>query len=153
MEQTAGDTARADLIARLTAIPGSAQGEERGDGLWISAPHLDVEAMAREMKTLGCRLVTMTGLARDDGETTIIYHYTRGHDVISFKTATSGQHDPLDRPAGSSGVVDRTRNPRFLRHRLHRPSEPHPAHPSAGTEGGFFRAPDPEFDHRQKNHR
>jgi NADH:ubiquinone oxidoreductase subunit C len=103
MERSTGNTPRADFIAALTAIPGSAQVEERCDGLWISAPQLDVGAMAREMKTLGCRLATMTGLARDDGETTIIYHYVWGHDIINFKTATSGNAirsiAPVARPA------------------------------------------------------
>ena len=65
MEELEGDMQRADLVARLAAIPGSAPVEDRGDGLWISAPELDVEAMAREMKALGGRLVTMTGMARD----------------------------------------------------------------------------------------
>ena len=143
MEQTAGDTARADFIARLTVIPGSAQVEERGDGLWISAPHLDVEAMAREMKTLGCRLATMTGLARDDGETTIIYHYTRGHDVINFKTATSGNAirsiAPLARPAAwiereihDFFATDFIGHPNLIP--LIRPPE---------LKDGFFRAPVP----------
>ena len=88
MKEHEGDMQRADLIARLAAIPGSAPVEDRGDGLWVSAPALDVEAMAREMRALGCRLVTMTGLARDHGETAIIYHYVRGHETINFKTAT-----------------------------------------------------------------
>ena len=51
-----GDAPRADLVARLAAIPGSAQATTHGGYLWISAPHLDVEAMAREMKALGYRL-------------------------------------------------------------------------------------------------
>ena len=150
---TDGDIARADLIARLTAIPGSAQVEERGDGLWISAPQLDVEAMAREMKALGCRLVTMTGLARDDGETTIIYHYARGHDVDQLQDRDPRQRDPVDRPDRSSGVVDRTRNPRFLRRRVHRPSEPHPAAAPARTQGWVFSVPRTPVRPRQKSHR
>ena len=80
--------ARDDLAARLAAIPGSAEVEERRDGLWMSAPRLDVEAMAREMKALGYRLSTMTGLARKDGETTIIYHYVRPHVPVNIKTCT-----------------------------------------------------------------
>jgi NADH:ubiquinone oxidoreductase subunit C len=94
---------RAGLIARLAAITGSAPVEERADGLWIAAPRLDVEAMAREMQTLGCRLVTITGLARDDGETTIIYHYVQRHEAINFKTATRSGAIPslasISRPA------------------------------------------------------
>ncbi|MGC2203847.1 MAG: NADH-quinone oxidoreductase subunit C [Stellaceae bacterium] len=82
------DMARADLVARLPAISGSAEVVERGGSLWISAPQLDVEAMAREMKALGYRLITMTGRAREDGETTIIYHYAQRQQYVSFTTST-----------------------------------------------------------------
>jgi len=68
---------RADLVAAFAAIPGVARTQEHGDGLWMAAPELDVEAMAREMKVLGYRLITVTGRARADGETTLIYHYHR----------------------------------------------------------------------------
>jgi NADH-quinone oxidoreductase subunit C len=81
---------RADLAARLAAIPGSAEAEEHGDSLWISAPQLDIGAMAREMRALGGRLITMTGLARADAETTIIYHYCLRRQYVSFKTFTRG---------------------------------------------------------------
>lgn len=82
------DTSRADLAAKLPAIPGSAAVVEHGGSLWVSAPQLDVEAMAREMKTLGFRLITMTGRAREDGETTIIYHYAQRDQYVSFTTFT-----------------------------------------------------------------
>ena len=150
MEPTAGNTARADFIARLTAIPGSAQVEERGDGLWMSAPHLDVEAMAREMKTLGCRLATMTGLARDDGETTIIYHYTRGHDVINFKTTTSGNAvqsiTPLVRPAS---WIEREIHDFFSVDFIGHPNLTPLIRP-AELKQGFFRDPDPDLTTPEK---
>jgi NADH:ubiquinone oxidoreductase subunit C len=143
MEQNDAVIPRVDLIARLTAIPGSAQVEERCDGLWMLAPQLDVEAMAREMKALGCRLVTMTGLARDDGETTIIYHYARRHEAINFKTATSGgairSLAPMLRPASwiereihDFFAVDFVGHPNLIP--LIRPPE---------LKDGFFRDPDP----------
>jgi len=81
---------RADLVARLVAIPGSTQPEERADGLWISGPLLDVEAMAREMKSLGYRLITITGLAQQNGETALVYHYARRRQYVSFRTSTRG---------------------------------------------------------------
>ena len=90
MDESDPDAARPDLAVRLAAIPGSAQAEEQGDGLWISAPELDIEAMAREMKALGYRLITMTARAREDGETTIIYHYAQRRQYASFKTWTHG---------------------------------------------------------------
>ena len=84
------DLAGADLSARLAAIPGSAAAEEHSDGLWIAAPQLDVEAMARDMKALGFRLITVTGRAREDGETTLIYHYAQRQQYVSFTTSTRG---------------------------------------------------------------
>lgn len=81
---------RPDLAARLAAIRGSAEAVERGGTLWISASQLDVEAMAREMKALGFRLITMTARALEDGETTIIYHYAQRHQYVSFTTSTRG---------------------------------------------------------------
>ena len=90
MDESDGDGARPDLTARLAAIPGSAEAIEHSDGLWVSAPELDVEAMACEMKGLGYRLITMTARAREDGETTIIYHYAQRRQYVSFKTGTRG---------------------------------------------------------------
>jgi len=79
-----------DLVARLSAILGSSEPEERRDGLWISAPQLDVEAMAREMKSLGYRLITLTGCAQTDGETAVLYHYARREQYVTFKTSSRG---------------------------------------------------------------
>jgi NADH:ubiquinone oxidoreductase subunit C len=90
IDESDPDTTRPDLAARLAAIPGSAETEEHSDGLWISAPELDIEAMAREMKALGYRLITMTARAREDGETTIIYHYAQRCQYVSFKIWTRG---------------------------------------------------------------
>jgi hypothetical protein len=143
MERHDGDISRADLIVRLLTIPGSAPVEERGDGLWMAAPQLDVEAMAREMEALGCRLITMTGLARDDGETTIIYHYARRHEAINFKTTTSGgaakSLAPMIRPASwiereihDFFAVDFIGHPNLVP--LMRPPE---------LKDGFFRDPEP----------
>jgi NADH:ubiquinone oxidoreductase subunit C len=98
LDKRDSDTARADLVARLAAIPGSSAAEEHGDGLWISAPELDVEAMTREMKALGYRLITVTGRARDDGETTLIYHYAQRQQYVSFTTCTRGGKIPSITP-------------------------------------------------------
>jgi NADH:ubiquinone oxidoreductase subunit C len=98
IDESDGDLARPDLAARLAAIPGSAEAVEHSDGLWVSAPELDVEAMAREMKALGYRLITMTGLAAEHGETTILYHYALRHQYVSFKTCTRGGAIPSVTP-------------------------------------------------------
>ena len=74
--------------ATLAAIDPSARLEERRDGLWITAPDLDVQAMAREMNRLGFRLSTMTGVAQTGGETALIYHFVAASRVVHFKTRT-----------------------------------------------------------------
>jgi NADH:ubiquinone oxidoreductase subunit C len=133
-----------ELLARLAEIPGSQCVEERADGLWMTAPQLDVEAMAREMKALGFRLVTMTGVARDDGETTIIYHYSRRGQAINFKTVTRGgairSLAPLLRPASwiereihDFFAVDFTGHPNLIP--LMRPPD---------LKDGFFREAEPD---------
>ena len=98
MDKSNGNTSRGDLVARLAAIRGSAEVVERGGSLWISALQLDVEAVAREMKALGYRLITMTGRAREDGETTIIYHYAQRDRYVSFTTSTRGGAIPSITP-------------------------------------------------------
>jgi NADH:ubiquinone oxidoreductase subunit C len=85
---------RADLVSRLGGIPGSAEVDVRPDGLWMSAPALDVPAMGRAMTELGFRLCTMTGLPAGDGETTVIYHWVRADDAVHVKTTTRGRALP-----------------------------------------------------------
>jgi NADH:ubiquinone oxidoreductase subunit C len=91
------------LTAALARIPGAGPVEARRDGLWMTAPELDVQAMADAMNAAGFRLTTMTGLARPDGETTIIYHYVRAHQAINLKTQTRDNTmpsiTPIVRPA------------------------------------------------------
>ncbi|MGO8917391.1 MAG: NADH-quinone oxidoreductase subunit C [Stellaceae bacterium] len=133
----------ADLVARLAAIPGSAQAEERGDGLWISAPQLDVEAMAREMKALGYRLVTMTGLAREHGETTIIYHYARRHQYVSFRTSTRGGAIPSLTPMlRMTSWIEREIHDFFAVEFIGHPNLIPLLRPP-GVQEGFFREPEP----------
>jgi NADH-quinone oxidoreductase subunit C len=74
----------------LRAIAPTAPLESRRDGVWISAPDLDVVAMAREMTRLGYRLATMTGLAEADGETTVVYHFVAAGRPVNFRARTRG---------------------------------------------------------------
>ncbi len=144
MEQTGGNIPRADLLAALAAIPGSALPEERADGLWVMAPRLDVEAMARAMTTLGARLVTMTGVAVEGGETAIVYHYVLGHDIISFRATTSGNAirsiAPLLRPAS---WIEREIHDFFATDFIGHPNLVPLIRPP-DLKDGFFRSPDPE---------
>jgi NADH-quinone oxidoreductase subunit C len=104
---------------------------------------LDVEAMARAMQALGCRLVTMTGLAREDGETTIIYHYARRHETINFKTSTRGgaipSLAPMVRPAS---WIEREIHDFFAVVFIGHPNLAPLLRPPE-LKDGFFRDPDP----------
>jgi len=144
MNHAEGSEPDADVRARLAAIPGVGQLEDRGDALWIAAPELDVEAMARAMTALDCRLATMTGLARDDGETTIIYHYLRRGLAVNFKTATRGgaiaSLAPAVRPASwIEREIHDFFGVKFVGHPNLAPLLLPP-----GLKEGFFRSPEPD---------
>jgi NADH:ubiquinone oxidoreductase subunit C len=143
MDKSNGNTPRGDLIARLAAIPGSAKAEEHGGSLWISAPQLDVEAMAREMKAMGCRLITMTGRAREDGETTIIYHYAQRQQYVSFTTSTRRGAIPSITPTlRMASWIEREIHDFFAVQFIGHPNLIPLLRPP-GLKDGFFRPPEP----------
>ena len=131
----------ADLLDRLGAIPGSTEVHARPDGLWMSAPALDVPAMGREMTALGFRLCTMTGLPADGGETTVIYHWVRADHAaraVHLKTRTRGGALPSLAHDGAAGLVERARDPRLLRRHVHGSSQSRPAAAAGLAEGGLL---------------
>lgn len=142
MKQTDTNPPDADLLAGLAALPGAGTVETRADGLWMTAPLLDVEAMARAMTALGARMVTVTGLARDDGETTVIYHYARGSTMINLRTVSRNgampSLAPLVKPAS---WVERELHDFFAVKFIGHPNLAPLFRPPGLTEG-FFRAPD-----------
>jgi NADH:ubiquinone oxidoreductase subunit C len=77
-----------EFVTTLRAVPGATVFDHRTDGLWMTAPALDVVALATAMKQLGGRLSTMTAVPLENGETTIIYHYCIGRDTVNIKTRT-----------------------------------------------------------------
>ncbi len=77
-----------ELDAELDRLPGSTAPFKRVDGWWMLAPELDVRAMAQFMNSRGARLSTITGVALDNGETELVYHYALGGTAINFKTRT-----------------------------------------------------------------
>jgi hypothetical protein len=83
-----GERIVADVEAHLDRVPGATRLERRADGLWMVAPTLDVLTMAETMNRLEARLSAMTGVALDNGETGIIYHYCLGCLAINIKTET-----------------------------------------------------------------
>jgi len=88
----------ADWDALIRQIPGATPVEQRADGLWMTAPKLDVVAMAELMRRIDARLSTMTGLAGEDGETTVIYHYCRGARMLNIRTTTRDRAIPSITP-------------------------------------------------------
>ena len=76
------------LVTLLQALPGAAALEPRADGLWMDAPGLDVAALAALMLKQEARLSTMTGIALDEGETEVIYHYAKGGLACHFRVRT-----------------------------------------------------------------
>ncbi|WP_029009222.1 NADH-quinone oxidoreductase subunit C [Azospirillum halopraeferens] len=87
----------ADLIARLTAVPGVDSVSVDGDALWAEAPRLDVAALAAAMAELGLRFVTTTATPLGpDGETTVIHHWVSEPTLVNVRTRTrNGRLDSL----------------------------------------------------------
>ncbi len=79
---------QADVTARLNALPGATPVQSEHGQLWMRAPDLDVRAMAQTMLELGARLSTMTGVALDDGETAVLYHYALGALALTIDVRT-----------------------------------------------------------------
>ncbi|MBP1654444.1 MAG: cooU2 [Bacteroidetes bacterium] len=87
-----------DCEALVREIPGVTAVEHRNDGCWMTAPGLDVVAMAELMRRMEARLSTITGLAVEHGETAIIYHYCLGASMINIRTTTRNRAIPSITP-------------------------------------------------------
>jgi len=72
--------------------------ESRKDGWWTDASNLDMVETAHRLAEAGARLMTMTGAAGVNGETTVIYHYSLEGQAYHFKTASRGQKLPSITP-------------------------------------------------------
>lgn len=83
-----------DLVATLCSLPGATVFDSREDGLWMTAPNLDVMALAKAMQHWGGRLSTTTAVPLESGETTIIYHYCVEHVSFNIKTKTHNHAQP-----------------------------------------------------------
>jgi NADH:ubiquinone oxidoreductase subunit C len=79
-----------DLAAELRKMAGVEKIEERVDGLWVLAPTIDVAHLAKWMEERSARLSTMSGVARADGETTIVYHYSLETSAVNVTAVTKG---------------------------------------------------------------
>jgi Ni,Fe-hydrogenase III component G len=125
----------------LENIPGATKFEQRQDGWWMEAPVLDVLSLASSMLAHGARLMTMTGSAREDGETDLIYHYSLGGEVYHFRTETHQQAQPsvaVILPAAN--WIEREIQDLFAVQFLGHPSPERLVRPSQ-LDAGFFRRP------------
>ena len=96
-----------DLPGWLAQLAGVAEVALRTEALWVEAPALDVQAMARAMAARGIRLAAITAIPQSpEGETTILYHYMAPALSINVRTRTRNNRLPsiaaLARPAGWS---------------------------------------------------
>lgn len=97
-----------DIISVLTRLAGATAVEARHDGLWMTAPLLDVRQMAGEMHRLGARLSTISAIAQATGETEIIYHYLLNRQAINIKVQTQNNTLPSITPmAPSANWIER----------------------------------------------
>jgi NADH-quinone oxidoreductase subunit C len=125
----------------LENISGVTKFEQRLDGWWMSAPALDVLSVASSMLARGARLITMTGMAREDGETDLIYHYFLDGQAYHFRTQTHQQSEPsvaVLLPAAN--WIEREIQDLFAVHFEGHPSPERLVRPPQ-LEAGFFRRP------------
>ena len=87
-----------DAMTLINDMVGFKGWENHADGWWMDASGLDMVETAHRLAAAGARLMTMTGAARADGETTVIYHYALGGQVYHFITATREQKLPSITP-------------------------------------------------------
>lgn len=87
-----------DFVTGLAEMPGATEAEPRADGWWMTAPSLDVVALAQTMGRMGFRLSAMTGCALPNGETEVLYHYCSGQDALNARVQTQGNCLPSIAP-------------------------------------------------------
>lgn len=83
-----------DLTACLNSLTDNGRLIQAADGLWLDTPDLDVIRMAALANDLGMRLSTMTGIAVEEGETQLIYHFVSGSLVLNVRVQTQRNSIP-----------------------------------------------------------
>lgn len=107
----------------------------------MEAPDLDVLSLASAMLAQGARLMTMTGMARPDGETDLIYHYFLDGQAYHFKTQTFRQTKPsIAVLLPAANWIEREIQDLFAVHFEGHPSPERLVRPPQ-LEAGFFRRP------------
>ena len=131
----------AEFILTLQAQNPGARLEFRAGAAWLEADGLDVVGMAQYLRGLPARLSTISAVARVDGETDIIYHYTFGQDAVNVKTRTRGNAIPSITPeCPAAGWIEREIHDLFAVDFVGHPNLARLVLPD-GIEPGFFREP------------
>jgi NADH:ubiquinone oxidoreductase subunit C len=135
-----------ELETQLGQLPGATPLERRSDGLWMVAPALDVQAMAGMMRQTQARLVTITAVALEAGETAIIYHYMAGRVAVNFRTETRNRTAASIVPfTGAANWIEREIHDLYAVEFAGHPNLTRLIRPP-GLPQGFFRAPEGTAD-------
>ena len=78
----------------LDTIRGATVWEQRMGTWWMDAPELDVPALAEKIRACEMRLITMSGVARTDGETDVLYHAAKGGEEYTIRVCSHNQMIP-----------------------------------------------------------
>ena len=73
-----------DVILKQLVVP--VAWKVRGDGLWVEAPDLDVRAMARLMREVEARWVTLTASPAPGGGFRMLYHWDLEGRLLNIAT-------------------------------------------------------------------
>jgi NADH-quinone oxidoreductase subunit C len=107
----------------------------------MEAPMLDVLSLASSMLARGARLMTITGIMREDGETDLIYHYFLAGQAYHFRTQTYQQSKPsVSVLLPAANWIEREIQDLFAVHFEGHPSPERLIRPSQ-LDAGFFRRP------------
>jgi Ni,Fe-hydrogenase III component G len=125
----------------LENLPGVTSWEQHYQEWWMKAPKLDVVRMAEMMLEKKARLMTMTGKAREDGETDIYYHYFLNNQIYNFVVQTHGQTlDSISVITPAAEWIEREIQDLFATTFSGHPNPGRLVRPSQ-LEAGFFRQP------------
>jgi len=130
-----------DFKSQLQGLPGAAPFVQQRDGWWMTAPELDVVAVARCMKEWEARLSTLSAAVLPGEETEVIYHYYLDHQAFNFKVSTQKNTLPSIAPVlPAADWIEREIQDLY---RVEFKNHPHPNRliRSAQMKPGLFREP------------
>jgi NADH:ubiquinone oxidoreductase subunit C len=79
-----------NLHSGLGFIADLATAETRADGLWVSADEGQLISIVEQLRSLGGRLSTITGVLYADSRFTLLYHFVLGSFAINLRLEIEG---------------------------------------------------------------